>query len=47
MVGYIFPFSKNDKESPPSNIGAAGFITNNWTRGFAEGGQLFLKLNTY
>ena len=47
IVGYIFPFSKNDKESPPSTIGAAGFITNNGTRGFAVGGQLFLKRNTY
>ena len=47
MVGYIFPFSKNDKESPPSTIGAAGFITDNGTRGFAVGGQLFLKRNTY
>jgi Omp85 superfamily domain len=47
IVGYIFPFSKNDKESPPSTIGAAGFITDNGTRGFAVGSQLFLKRNTY
>jgi hypothetical protein len=47
IVGYIFPFSKNDKESPPSTIGAAGFITDNGTRGFVVGGQLFLKQNTY
>jgi hypothetical protein len=47
VVGYIFPFSKNDKESPPSTIGALGIFTNNGSRGFALGGQLFLKQNTY
>ncbi len=47
VVGYIFPFSKNDKESPPSTIGALGLITDNGSRGFALGGQLFLKQNTY
>ena len=47
VLGYIFPFSKNDKVSPPSTIGAAGLITNNGSRGFGVGGQLFLKENTY
>jgi hypothetical protein len=47
VLGYIFPFSTNDKVSPPSTIGAAGLITNNGSRGFAVGGQLFLKQNTY
>jgi Omp85 superfamily domain len=46
-VGYIFPFSKADKVSPPSVIGAAGLYTNNSTRGFAVGGQFYLKQNTY
>ena len=46
-VGYIFPFSKNDKISPPSTIGAAGLITNNGSSGFALGGQLFMKENKY
>jgi hypothetical protein len=46
-VGYIFPFSKTDKVSPPSVIGAAGLYTNNETRGFAVGGQFYLKQNTY
>ena len=46
-VGYIFPFSKTDKVSPPSVIGAAALFTNNGTRGFALGGQLYLKENTY
>jgi hypothetical protein len=46
-VGYIFPFSKTDKVSPPSVIGAAGLLTNNSTRGFALGGQFYLKQDTY
>jgi hypothetical protein len=47
VLGYIFPFSKNDKVSPPSTVGVAGLVTNNGSRGFAVGGQLFLKENTY
>ncbi len=46
-VGYIFPFGKDDKLSPPSTIGAAGLITNNGSSGFALGGQLFMKENKY
>ena len=47
LVGYIFPFSKNDKVSPPSTVGGAGLITNNGTRAWGLGAQLFLKENTY
>jgi hypothetical protein len=47
VLGYIFPFRAKDKVSPPSTIGVAGIITNNGSRGFAVGGQLFLKENTY
>src|SRR5271163_3207469 len=47
VIGYIFPFSTKDKISPPSTVGAAGLVTNNGSRGFAIGGQLFLKQNTY
>lgn len=47
VVGYIFPFSAADKISPPSTIGVAGIVTNNGSRGFAVGGQLFLKEDTY
>jgi hypothetical protein len=47
VLGYIFPFSKNDKDSPPSTIGVAGLITNNGSRGFVIGGQLFLDHNRY
>ncbi len=46
-VGYIFPFSKTDKVSPPSVIGVAGLYTNNKTRGLAVVGQLYFKQNTY
>jgi Omp85 superfamily domain len=47
VVGYIFPFSKKDKISPPSVIGAGGLITNNGSRAFVFGGQLFVKENRY
>ncbi len=47
VVGHIFPFSTKDKVSPPSVIGAAGLVTNNGSRGFAVGGQLYMKQNTY
>jgi hypothetical protein len=47
VLGYIFPLSTRDKISPPSTIGAAGLITSNGSRGFAIGGQLFFKQNTY
>ncbi len=47
VLGYIFPFSTKDKVSPPSTIGVAGLVTNNGSRGFVVGGQLFLKENTY
>ncbi|MGB8324063.1 MAG: hypothetical protein WCE52_13985, partial [Candidatus Acidiferrum sp.] len=47
VLGYIFPFRESDKVSPPSVIGAAGFVTNNGSRGFALGADLFLKENRY
>ena len=47
VLGYIFPFSKNDKISPPSTVGAAGLITNNGSSGFGLGAQLFMKENRY
>lgn len=42
IAGYIFPFSRNDRVSPPSTVGAGGLITNNGTRGFGIGAQLFM-----
>ena len=47
VLGYIFPFSRNDKVSPPSIIGAAGLITDDGSRGFGIGAQLYLKENKY
>jgi hypothetical protein len=47
VVGYIFPFQEKDKLSPPSVIGAAGLFTNNGSRAFALGGELFMKEDRY
>jgi hypothetical protein len=47
VVGYIFPFSMKDKISPPSVVGVGGLITNNGSRGFVVGGELYLKQDTY
>jgi hypothetical protein len=47
VLGYIFPFSKNDKVSPPSTVGAAGLLTNNGSRGWGVGMDLYVKQNTY
>jgi hypothetical protein len=47
VLGYIFPFSTKDKVSPPSTLGVAALFTNNGSRGFGAGGQLFLKENMY
>jgi Omp85 superfamily domain len=47
ILAYIFPFSSKDKVSPPSAVGVAGLVSDNGSRGFAVGGQLYLKENTY
>ena len=47
VLGYIFPFQEKDKVSPPSVVGAAGLITNNGSRGFALGGDLYMKEDRY
>ena len=47
VLAYVFPFSTKDKISPPSVIGGAGLVTDNGSRGFALGGQLYLKENRY
>ncbi len=47
VVGYIFPLSVNDKVSPPSAVGAGGILTDNGTRAFAVGGELYLKQDKY
>ena len=47
VLGYIFPFSVKDKVSPPSVVGGAGLITDNGSRGFLVGAQLYMKENRY
>jgi Omp85 superfamily domain len=47
VLGYIFPISAHDKISPPSVVGGAGLITNNGSRGFGLGTELYFKEDTY
>ena len=47
VVGYIFPFLRDDTVSPPSVVGMAGIATNNGSRGFAGYADLYMKEKTY
>lgn len=47
VAAYIFPFSRNDKISPPSVVGGGGLFTSNGTQAFFGAGQLYLKENRY
>jgi hypothetical protein len=47
ILGYIFPFSKEDKVSPPSILGMAGLVTNNGSRAFGAYADLFIRENTF
>ena len=47
VLGYIFPFRRKDKVSPPSVVGAAGLVTDNGSRAFALFADLFLCEDTY
>ncbi len=47
VLGYIFPFSTNDKSSPPSIVAVAGLATDNGSRGIVLAGQLYFGENTY
>ncbi|MGB2668631.1 MAG: BamA/TamA family outer membrane protein [Candidatus Acidiferrum sp.] len=47
VVGYIFPLQVNKEHPEPSVIGAAGLATNNGTRGFGLGGDVYLKEARY
>jgi hypothetical protein len=46
-VAYIFPFSKEDKTSPPSIVGVGGLFTNNGSRAVGIAGKLYLKEDKY
>jgi hypothetical protein len=47
IAGYITPVPAKDRDIAPSVIGAGGLITNNGSRGFALGGDLYLKQARY
>jgi hypothetical protein len=47
VLAYIFPFQVKDETSPPSLAGVAGLITDNDSRAFAVGADLYLKQASY
>jgi hypothetical protein len=47
IAAYIFPFQVKAKSSPPSVVAAAGLITNNGSRTFGFGADLYLKQARY
>jgi hypothetical protein len=47
VVGYITPIPARDKTVTPSVMGAAGLITNNGSRAFALGSDLYLSRARY
>jgi hypothetical protein len=47
VVGYIFPFRRDDTVSPPSVVGMAGIATNKGSRGFGAYADLYMKEKTY
>lgn len=47
VLGYIFPFQEKSGGSQPSVVGAAGLITDNGTRGWALGADMYFKEGQY
>jgi hypothetical protein len=47
VFGYIFPFQKKDKISPPSVAGVAGLLTDNGTHAIVLMSDFFMKQNRY
>jgi hypothetical protein len=47
VLAYIFPFQMKDEISPPSLVGAAGLITDNDSRAFALGADIYFKQASY
>lgn len=47
VAGFIFPLEENKKSPEPSVIGAAGLITNNGTRAWVVGSDIYLKEARY
>ena len=47
ITAYVFKLNQEDSVSPPSWAGAAGFFTNNGSRGLATGAKLYFSENKY
>lgn len=47
IAGYIFPFEEKGKTAPQSVVGAAGLITDDGSRAFGLGENLYLKQARY
>jgi Omp85 superfamily domain len=47
VLGYITPLPAKNKAATPSVFGVGGLITNNGSRGFALGADLYLKQDRY
>jgi hypothetical protein len=47
VFGYIFPFQRKDRISPPSVVGVAGMLTDNGTHAIVLMSDLFMKENRY
>ena len=47
VLGYVFPFSQQDKKSPPSTVGFGAARTNNGSRGWGVAGRLYFDENKY
>jgi hypothetical protein len=47
VLGYITPIPAKDQRQTPSVLGAGGLITNNGTRGFGLGADLYFDQARY
>ena len=47
MIAYIFSLPNKEGTSVPSVISAAGLLTNNGSRAFAAGSELYFNENRY
>src|SRR5215467_16314578 len=46
-LAYIFPTNPSDMTSQPSVVGAVGLVTDNGSRAFALGGEVYFRRNSY
>src|SRR5262249_4511146 len=47
VLAYIFPFQAKDAASPPSLVAVTGLVTNNGSRAFALGTDMYFKQASY